>query len=280
MTYEPHDDFPEPEDGNQTIWRYIEFTQLMSILERKSLRFTAANRFDDPYEGSYTMPDLEEAVDKALDMGLDIEEEEFMTMVKSTPDRYLENLYLNCWHMNDYESAAMWNQYSLVESGIAIRSTVDRFIDALEACEEYDVHLSKVDYLDFREDDIRDSYVPRRFLYKRKSYEPENELRAIIHLNDVIEVETSVAKEKDLTIRYPDQPFQHYPRMEPYASRLGGELQPGLYVSVDLNTLIDKIFVAPDAPKWIEKTVRKIADTYCLDPDNVEKSSLKSELLK
>lgn len=280
MPYEPHDEFPEPDDDDQTIWRYLEFPQVMSILERKSLWFTAASGFEDPYEGSFTMPDLEEAAEKALAMGWDIEEEEFMKMVQSTPDRFQNDLFLNCWHMNDYESVAMWNQYSLADGGIAVRSTVGRFKDALDTCEEYDVHLSSVDYVDFREDVIREAFIPRRFLYKRKSYEHEKELRAFVHFQDVIEVERSVAREKGLNIRDPDKEVQHYPRMEPYASMLGEELPPGLYVSVDLDSLIDKIFVAPDAPGWFEKTVEEIADTYGLGSAEVEKSSLKSELLK
>jgi hypothetical protein len=280
MPYEPHHEFPEPEDDDQTIWRYLEFPQLLSILERESLWFTAANGFEDPYEGSFTMPDLEEAVEKALAMEWDIEEEEFMQMVQSTPDHFLNNLFLNCWHMNDYESAAMWAQYSLADGGIAVCSTIDRFKDALNSCEEYDVHLSPVDYVDFREDVIREAYVPRRFLYKRKSYEHEKELRAIVHLQDVIEVETSVAQQKGLNVRCPDKAIQQYPRMEPYASMLGEELPPGLHVPVDLDILIDMIYVAPDAPDWLEETVDEITDTYGLGSAEVKKSSLKSELLK
>ncbi|AHG00717.1 hypothetical protein HALLA_05700 [Halostagnicola larsenii XH-48] len=280
MPYEPHDKFPEPEDDDQTIWRYLEFPQIMSILEHESLWFTAANGFEDPYEGSFTMPDLEEVVEKALAMGWDIEEEELMKMVQSTPDHFQNDLFLNCWHMNEYESAAMWNQYSLADGGIAVRSTVHRFKDALSACKEYDVSLSPVVYADFREEVVRETFLPRRFLYKRKSYEHEKELRAIIHLQDILEVETSVAREKGLNIRHPDKEVQQYPRIEPYASMLREELPPGLYVSVDLDILIDKIFVAPDAPGWFEETVKEIVDTYALSSVEVEKSSLKSELLK
>lgn len=245
MPYEPHDKLPEPEDGNQTIWRYLEFTQLMSILECGSLWFTSANGFDDPYEGSFTMPTLEVAVDKAKGMGWDINEEDFMKMVQSTPDHFGNDLFLNCWHKNNYESAAMWSKYSLVDSGIAIRSTVNRFIDALGACEEYKVHLSPVEYVDYRDEEIQEGFLPRRFLYKRKSYRYEKELRALVQLNDVLEVETAVAQEKGLNIRHPGEDVQRYPRIEPYASVVGEDLPPGIYVSVDLDTLIDKIFYRP-----------------------------------
>ena len=41
--------------------------------------------------------------------------------------RKLGNRFLvNSWHMNEYESAAMWDIYSTRDFGIAIRSTIKR----------------------------------------------------------------------------------------------------------------------------------------------------------
>lgn len=281
MTYEPHEELPDPSNDDQTVWRYLEFTQLMSILERESLWFTAADGFDDPYEGAFPTPTLEAAVEKGEAMGWNFDEEEFMMMIQSPTKTFVQDLFLNCWHINEYESAAMWDQYSLMESGIAIRSTIGRLKNAFEACDEYDVHLSPVEYIDFRDEDIREGFIPRRFLYKRKSYEHENELRAIIQLNEMMEVETSLAKEKGMPIANPELDKQPVPRVEPFASAAGEELPPGIYASINLEALIDKIFIAPDAPKWVKETVVDIAARYDdLNSNDVVMSSLKSDLLR
>ena len=38
---------------------------------------------------------------------------------------------INCWHMNDFESEAMWKLYLKSNEGIAIQSTYQRLIDSL-----------------------------------------------------------------------------------------------------------------------------------------------------
>ena len=43
---------------------------------------------------------------------------------------------VNCWHMNNSESAAMWNSYSYRNSGIALQSTFQRLKDAVKFCKE------------------------------------------------------------------------------------------------------------------------------------------------
>ena len=47
--------------------------------------------------------------------------------------RKLGNRFLvNSWHMNEYESAVMWDIYSTRDFGIAIQSTIKRLCDSLE----------------------------------------------------------------------------------------------------------------------------------------------------
>jgi len=38
---------------------------------------------------------------------------------------------INCWHMNDHESAAMWKLYLKSDEGIAIQSTYRKLKDAI-----------------------------------------------------------------------------------------------------------------------------------------------------
>ncbi|MGH2534185.1 MAG: hypothetical protein ACRDJW_18105 [Thermomicrobiales bacterium] len=87
-------------------------------------------------------------------------------------------------------------------------------------------------------------------LYKRKSYEHEREARAMC--------------------------FPYYHLHKPPAS---SEIAVGTQINVDLNTLIDKIYVAPESPGWLYSLVKKVASTYGLDPEQVTSSSLDAPAL-
>jgi hypothetical protein len=51
--------------------------------------------------------------------------------------------YLNCWHLNDYESAAMWDIYQRNNDAIAIQSTYTKLCNSLIQ-KEPDVFVGKV----------------------------------------------------------------------------------------------------------------------------------------
>jgi hypothetical protein len=54
VRYEEHEVFDPPEDLDATIWRYVDFTKLVSLLDTKSLFFARADQLGDPFEGSYS----------------------------------------------------------------------------------------------------------------------------------------------------------------------------------------------------------------------------------
>jgi hypothetical protein len=119
---------PRTPPANRQLWRYIDFTQLNSILERGSLWFNRADLFDDPLEAS--MPRANVDTRNMRYAETEIPESALETMSKSF-EKHRKTTYLSCWHLNQYESAAMWDQYSRENQGIAIQSTVGDTIDAL-----------------------------------------------------------------------------------------------------------------------------------------------------
>ena len=48
-----------PNDATFHIWRYIDLTKLLSLLENKALYLCRADKLNDPFEGSITKPALE-----------------------------------------------------------------------------------------------------------------------------------------------------------------------------------------------------------------------------
>ena len=57
---ERHPSFRVPEDPATQIWRYTDFTKFVDLLERRALFFGRADAMDDPFEGTYTRPNMDE----------------------------------------------------------------------------------------------------------------------------------------------------------------------------------------------------------------------------
>ncbi|HEV2379605.1 MAG TPA: DUF2971 domain-containing protein [Terriglobia bacterium] len=144
---------------------------------------------------------------------------------------------VNCWHMNPTESAAMWKLYAPGKQGVAIDSTFGRLRDSFSAAKE-NVHIGEVKYADFSDQSSRLGNAFLHFLRKRRSFEHERELRALVYGTDVLDAET------------------------------------GLAITVDLATLIQTVFVAPVADAWFLKVVKSVAGKYEIDESKVSQSDL------
>ena len=222
-----------PKDENVKIWRYMDFTKFVSLLDKSALFFTRADKLGDPFEGSF--PKI------YTELGSDYGKERIPSSIFKNIREYRMFLpkctIVNCWHLNEYESAAMWKLYLKSNEGIAIQSTFDRlkkcFVD-----EEYEILIGEVDYIDYEREWIPDSLDIDPFVYKRKSFEHERELRAIVQ---------TFYHNKNGSINYKKS-----------------RLDDGAYIKVNLNTLIDKLYIAPTSPKWICKLIKSTVKKYGL----------------
>src|SRR5437870_3042737 len=108
MPYATHPVFAAPDDPQASLWRYMDFAKLVSLLQSGSLHFARADRLGDPFEGSYSAP-FHLALETELAQALPPEAVQqattnFHTATQGMPQR----IYVNCWHVNEYESVAMW----------------------------------------------------------------------------------------------------------------------------------------------------------------------------
>src|SRR3989339_339130 len=162
------------QNKNFKIWKYLDFTKFVSLLETDSLYFAKANTMIDRHEGIFNS------------------DSKLSASCKNKKFKKTKNLvYLNCWHINKYESAAMWSVYLQSNEGIAIQSTRLRM---------------------------------------------EKEFRALI-----------------------------YKKQE---SR-----ERGIFIPIDIKTLIEKIYVAPTAEEWIKELVQSLVKKY-----NINVEVIKSNL--
>lgn len=251
----PIDEHPEETDA--ALWRYMDLSQLVSILERGQLWFARADKLGDPYEGSLTQPRREIRDERIRGLKEFTESEEGWTPLDRDIDELIEEqveknkrqrewVFINCWHQNEKESAAMWDLYAKSNDAIVIKTTFERLVNALSNNEE-EISLSQVRYLDFEEEDMVQGESTLDFLFKRKSFEYEREVRALFwDLPGVDEMD--------------NQP-------------------PGHYVEIEIETLIDEIRIAPSAETWFFDTVKQMLGSYGFSEEIITQSNLAEDPL-
>lgn len=100
-----HATFIEPENKEIKVWRYLDFTKLVSLLDSRNLYFTRADKFDDAFEGSWPKANVEARKPKVVKTD-DPDWKSFYTVAEAlTPlySQYRRYVAINCWHMNEYE---------------------------------------------------------------------------------------------------------------------------------------------------------------------------------
>ncbi len=232
------------------IWRYMDFTGFMSLLDKRSLFFALICNLNDPMEGVY--PDANRQAEYAPQSSDDSPEERMEKVRRRLVDRHEEEQYrkqiaVNCWHVNENESVAMWKTYVESRQGIAIQSTCGRLIRSLDLWRSDVIQLAKVKYI---RGPISGKSVSlfESSLHKRKSYEYEKELRAFVfrprqtHDPDFMDSST----------------FQKH---------------GGTYIDVCLEELIGKVYVSPIAQEWFKNLVQSVMTRY-----SVKAKLIKSDL--
>jgi hypothetical protein len=248
-----------PENKETLIWRYMDFTKFVYMLDANALFFCRADCLDDRFEGRWgrrsiqkIKTDLEHQANTGVNVVGGVEEQ--MRGIVQTADHMRKVMAVNCWHVNDHESAAMWRLYIQAGQGIAICSTVDRLIKAISDDHNMLVFVGTVNYIDYDSEEIPFRNYTTVFLHKRKSFAHEQELRAVA-------TKAHVRVDSDrMNVRLTGEEFQ----------------VPGEDLAVDLLTLIRSVHLAPGSPGWMERLVRSVLSRFGLEVP-VNRSKLDEE---
>lgn len=223
--YKVNDSFHTP-DKSLTIWRYLDFTKFVDLLITNQLFFCRSDKFEDPFEGVFKLKDFER--NKGI-----------FSLQHLTKKFY----FLNCWHINENQSDAMWKIFLNTNNGIAIKSTVDRLINGLAPAKE-NIHISKVYYRDFK-----------KVTFGELFFEPQNKLLDGTgnSLNQFNYKRISFEHEKELRLYYIDRPI-------PHAIKDGIPREPLTEKRIDVNLqeMISEIVIAPFADIWFKELVEQI----------------------
>jgi hypothetical protein len=167
-----HDGYNPPENVNAKIWRFMDLSKCIYMLTSNNLFFSRADKLGDDFEGSWPNKSIEDR-NKLVTKE---KTESFSDFAKNL----CKYAAITCWHVNEYESAAMWDLYLKTGEGIAIQSTYQRLYNCLHNSAEA-IRLGLVRYIDYDKDGFLNAgNMVEAFIHKRKSYSHENELRAAI----------------------------------------------------------------------------------------------------
>lgn len=247
----------EPDEPKETkpIWRYRSFEQLCELLSSESLWFSHVSGFDDPYEAVFSGDSKHEIalLDAFTNDGRPF------TGGGMTKGRQHAISYASCWHVNDDESAALWNQYGGEQNAVAIKSSPEYLKEALDTTGHYMMY-GEVEYVNLKEKPIpNDPEYP--VFFKRDDFEYEDEYRAV--LLDYSRLATLMANWPDIVEKYEEFVGD--------ASQLSvvDLMKPGYSLKINLDVLIDAIYVDPTASRRFYKAVKSVVSKYT-DCDVVE----------
>jgi hypothetical protein len=289
-----------PDDPLERVWRYMDFAKFVSLLSIHKLYFSNLEILakDDPHEGLLSAPNYRHREWRSI---ADLTPEEHKTIFYEPMDgekkriqfesyrnskeywlrrRFYDRrtLLVNCWHLNRYESAAMWTQYASGGQGIAITSNYARIVESLAAAQER-VFVGRVAYLDWNSERVDNSSVLP--FSKRASFAYENELRLAFW--DL----TAQEKINALCANLASHKFDHLYR------RITGPINwslieaevatvdylPGIYVPVAIDALINEVYVSPTSPDWFLDLVSTVCEKYMLNRKPVRSDLMSSPIL-
>jgi len=222
-----------PENPDTVIWKYLDLSKFLDLLLSQKLFMSRSDKFEDQYEGTFSEPTFEEI------KRLSENNPEFLAFYKI----HREKVVVSSWHINEYESFAMWQIFTQNSEGLAIQSTIGRLQKALDAEKDFKQFIGEVNYIDYKKEYIPFDNMFFPFLFKRKSFQYEREVRIIADLSsDNIKI------------------------------------NDGLKINVDINQMIEKIYIHPKSENWYKKLVIELVSKLDFDFE-IEKSDLESDIL-
>lgn len=220
---------PDDATSTDTAWRYMDLAKFISILQRGSLWFSHHSTFKDPYDGRYSEITAEEIRSDYDELGL-----ETPASIDEEATLGYDN-YVSCWNIKEEQSAALWNMYFEGDVGVAIKTTIGDLKSSVVSEDDLDHDFNfmsgMVDYSSM-ENEPRGYYGP--IFSKRPMFDFENEYRMVFTASH----------------------SQHEEQTENQSTLSSN----GIPVPVDVELLIDEVYISPLSGGYVESVVEKLRD--------------------
>ena len=217
-------------EDQTVLWRYMSLAKYLSLLETKSLWLARADTFEDKQEGK--LPDRmlmygEQAYTNIPNDTGQVES------VHKFQELLIKNAFISCWHQNLEENMVMWELYGRERTSVAIRSLA---VDLMENI-HYQflpgnfLNIKPVKYVNSDEIE-REILYEDCFYHKRRHFSHENEVR--------ISLDT-------YSVTHPNR-----------------ETPSGYALPMNLEKVIQSVFVHPDSEDWFYNSVASVTEKYGL----------------
>ncbi|MEO5806995.1 hypothetical protein [Devosia sp.] len=247
----------------------MSLTKFLDLLARRSLFLgqLSALRSADPYEGSlgadrliylrrimsddnFARQELHIPAGEEIPPPLRASYDPSLTAWQN--ERSAERMYINCWHINEVESANLWAVYTNQGEGVAIQSSVGSLSSSLREFTG-DFTIAPVRYINHNTFKMGPSFENAAF-YKRLSFKSEKELR----LRVLLPIEKCTEQIDGKSVWTP-------PR--------------GMYMQADCEILIERVYVSPTLGDWFAETVQKVIESMGLNSPVIKSSINESRIL-
>ena len=232
----------EKPDPNDKLWRYMDLAKFIHLISTGKLYFASADSFEDPFEGAKGLVERKEKWDSFY---LDFLREAIKTIPGATQEM-LEPAHVEKETqrlLNELEQSGDWRRKHTFIScwhcnsfeseamwklySVNTQNAVAIQTTAAHLYEALDRNPSiEIGKVKYIDFNKRFASINGAYWYKRKSFEHEREVRAIT------------------------QDF--------YAST------KGVSISIDISTLIDRVYISPYSSKWFEEVVRSVMEKYVI----------------
>lgn len=218
----------------EVLWRYMDLPKYLSLLSSTSIWLARSDTFKDKREGIFhpaMKKDLEKFYNQ-MSQSPDFHEDLPIKNVSEFQEYLSCNTYISCWHKSLKENMVMWEIYGETENSVAIKTTAlklkDSFCVDTVYKEALEVALDEVSYMN-SENLASEKNYRQPFFLKREHFAFEKEVRLYFRSR----ISHSVS----------DAPY-------------------GYKIQVDLDKLIDEIYVHPDADDWFFEAVKDLTKKY------------------
>ena len=225
------------------IWRYLDFPKFVSLLQTRSLYLARADRFDDPFEGSLSLSDK---VKRDYLLSLAPRNADVAPLVPKIVPTLKKKTFIQCWHISDHESVAMWKIYSGQGKGIAIGTNVKRLVHAITS-PEIKINVGPVRYIDYETGEVSPDFNDLTlFITKRREFSYEKEFRIVVQDSPQFE-----------DVSLPEEAFK-----------------TEWMLPVNLDHLLQEVYLSPNSPAWYLDVLKDVLSKYKLSGVPIQKSSL------
>ncbi len=222
--FDTHFTHKKPKNSLQKIWRYLTYDRLIEVIEEEAIYFSQISQMDDRWEGLLTMRTREMFLKSELR-----KYEGHVEAANSSVREYEElrnDFYINSWHMNDHESYLMWKAYG--NKGCAIQTNYER-LSAAFAPSPTKIGGCVIEYIDYERDGFGIGNVYTQIGFKDIRYRDEREYRLLFW------------------------------KVSPENTKLNPD-EKGMKIQVDINMLIDNIYLNPSHIPNIDKLEKLIKE--------------------